>query len=129
MVGYDGVVPRPSNLLILTVAFCVAVAGTLIFGVRTGRHYRRLRWENEPIRPWMSVPFIAHTHHVPAGILYRAIGLDPYQRDRRPLRVIAREQHVPVETLVRNLERALTSAGHVHPMPVTPPSPAPGKAP
>ena len=67
--GYDGVVQRPSSLLILAVAFCLAIAGTLIFGVRAGRYARRLRTENEPIRAWMSVPFIAHTHHVPC-LLY-----------------------------------------------------------
>lgn len=115
--SYDENVHRPSNLMILTVAFCMALAGTLIFGIRAGRHARRLRWENEPIRLWMSVPFIAHTHHVPAAILYQAIGLEPHQHDRRPLRTIAREEHRPVEELVRELDRALVAAGHVHPAP------------
>jgi hypothetical protein len=106
---------RPSNLFILAVAFCVAIAGTFIFGIRVGRHARHLRWENEPIRPWMSVPFIAHTHHVPAHILYQAIGVEPEPHDRRPLRDLAREQHRPVDDVVRDLERALVNAGHVHP--------------
>jgi hypothetical protein len=93
----------------------VALAGTFIFGFRAGRYAHRMRWENEPIRPWMSVPFIAHTHHVPPEILYRAIGLPPYVRDRRPLRAIAREEQRPVDDLVRDLEKALADAGHVHP--------------
>ncbi len=119
---------RPSNLVILAVAFCVAIAATFIFGIRLSRHARRLRWENEPIRPWMSVPFIAHTHHVPARILYQAIGLEPEPHDRRPLRMIAREQHRPVDDVVRDLERALVNAGHVHPAPSSPGSGS-GKAP
>lgn len=69
--GYDGSVQRPSKSLILVVAFCVAIAGTFILGFRFGRHARRLHWENEPIHPWMSVPFIAHTHHVPSALLFR----------------------------------------------------------
>jgi hypothetical protein len=81
--------------------------------------------ENEPIRPWMSVPFIAHTHHVPPALLFRAVGLPPQQHDRRPLRRIAREEHRPVEDLMRDLERALTSVGHVH----APPETFNGKAP
>jgi hypothetical protein len=113
--GYIRTVRRPSNQLILAVAFLVAVSGTLIFGVRAGRNARRLRWENEPIRPWMSVPFIAHTHRVPRAMLYRAIGLPPYEFDRRPLRAIARAQGRPVDELVRDLEKALADAGHVHP--------------
>ena len=98
-------------------AFCVAIAGTFIFAFRAGRHARRLHFENEPIRPWMSVPFIAHTHHVPAAVLFHAIGIEPEQHDRRPLRAIARDQHRPVEDVVRDLERALANAGHTHPVP------------
>ncbi|MGO4880499.1 MAG: hypothetical protein ACLP59_06720 [Bryobacteraceae bacterium] len=111
---------RPSQFLILAVAFCVAIAGTFIFAVRAGRQARRLRFENEPIRPWMSVPFIAHTHHVPPAILFEAIGEQPQPRDRRPLRVIAREQGRPVEDLIRAVNRALIRAGHVHPAPESP---------
>jgi len=92
----------------------VAIAGTFVFAFRAGRNARRLRWENEPVRPWMSVPFIAHTHHVPPAALFHAIGLEPQQHDRRPLRTIAREQHRPVEDVVRDLERALANAGHTH---------------
>ena len=106
---------RPSRLLILLVAFCVAIAGTFIFAFRAGRYARRLRFENEPIRPWMSVPFIAHTHHVPSALLFQAIGEQPLPHDRRPLGMIARQEHRPVEDVVQDLERALASAGHTHP--------------
>jgi len=123
--GYDGIVERPSRLLILAVAFCVAIAGTLIFGFRVGRHARRMHFENEPIRPWMSVPFIAHTHHVPSALLFHAIGLEPEQHDRRPLRLIARQEHRPVEDMMRDLERALAGAGHTHSAPETPRGKAP----
>lgn len=116
---------RPSRLLILAVAFCVAIAGTFIFAFRVGRHARRLRAENEPIRAWMSVPFIAHTHHVPAAVLFHAIGLEPQPHDWRSLRTIARQQHRPVADVERDLERALASAGHTHPAP----EPPGGKAP
>ena len=101
----------------MAVAFCVTIAGTFIFAFRAGRHARHLRWENEPIRPWMSVPFIAHTHHVPSALLFRAIGIEPEPHDRRPLRTIARVEHRPVEDIVRDLERALADAGHLHPAP------------
>jgi hypothetical protein len=41
------------------------------------------------------------------------------------LRVIARQQHRPVEDVVRDLERALASAGHTHPAPESPGGKAP----
>ena len=113
---------RPSTIAILTVAFLIALAGTFSLAWRAGRHARRLHWENEPIRPWMSVPFIAHTHHVSTDSLFRAIGLPPHHHDRRPLRIIAREEHKPVAELMQQLDRALAAQGHVHPAPM-------GKAP
>lgn len=116
---------RPSGILILAVAFAVAMAGTFLFAVRAGRHARMLRWENEPVRPWMSVPFIAHTHHVPPSMLFRALGLEPHMHDHRPLRVIAREQHRRVDELIADVNHALTAAGHVHPAPASPPGQAP----
>jgi len=68
---------------------------------------------------------VAHTHHVPSALLFHAIGIEPQQHDHRPLREIARAQHRPVDGLIRDLERALASAGHTHPA-VEPPG---GKAP
>jgi hypothetical protein len=73
----------------------------------------------------MTVPFIAHTHHVPPEVLFQAIGEPPHQHDRRPLRVIARQKGQPVTVLIASLEKALVSAGHVHPAPET----GAGKAP
>lgn len=87
----------------------MAIAGTFIFGFRTGRYARRMRLENEPIRAWMSVPFIAHIHHVPPETLFRAIGLEARPHDRRPLRAIARAEHRPVEELIRDLQKSLES--------------------
>jgi hypothetical protein len=108
--GYIVSMGRPSQKLIFALALIVAIAGTFVFGFRAGRHARRIHWQNEPIHAWMSVPFIAHTHHVPPEILYQAIGLPPHQPDRRPLRRIAREEKRPVADLIRDLESAIANA-------------------
>ena len=96
--------------LILSVALILAIAGTLVFGFKTRSHIRRIRWQNEPIRPWMSVPFIAHTHHVRPEILYQAIGEQPRQHDRRPVRQLARAESRPVAQVISDLENAITNA-------------------
>jgi hypothetical protein len=85
----------------------VAVAALLILGHRAARHARYLAWENQPIHSWMTVPFVAHSHHAPKQILYAAIGVEPREHDRRPLRAIAREQKRPVEEVIRDLEKAI----------------------
>ena len=93
--------------LILALAFLLAVAATVFFGVRAGRTARRVHFRNEPIRGWMSVPFIAHTRHVHEEPLFHAIGVTPDRHDHRPIRDIARSEHVPVSRLVDDLEAAI----------------------
>ncbi len=53
--------------LAICLAFALALAGTFVFAYRAGREARHIHAANEPIRPWMSIPFIAHAHHVPRG--------------------------------------------------------------
>ena len=101
--------------------FLLALVGTGLFATRTIR--RAIYWHthrDEPIRPWMSVPYVSHSYRVPPYVLYQAIGLQPQPRDRRPLREIAREQNRPVEDLVKQLEDAI-----VHSRPPYPPPPPP----
>jgi hypothetical protein len=106
---------------LLVALFLVAVCFTGLFGFRAIR--RAIYWHNhrdEPIRSWMSVPYVAHSYRVPPHVLNQAIGLPPMQRDRRPLREIAREQRRPVETLISELQDAI-----IHSRPPYPPPPPP----
>lgn len=98
------------------VGFCLALAAAFFFGYRASTIARQIRRQNEPIRAWMSVPFVAHTRHADETALFQAIHLPPNHRDRRPIREIAREEHVPSADLIRELQNALGAA-------------APGKAP
>lgn len=104
--------PAPRrNTILLLLAFCVALSGTFFFGYRAGRTARRARWQNEPVRAWMSVPFIAHTHHVDEEDLFKAIHLPPDRNDRRPVRDIAKQQRVPVSKLLKDLDDVIASEG------------------
>ena len=97
--------------LIVGLAFLLAIAGTFLFAYRAGRRARHIRAENEPIRAWMSVPFIAHAHHLPAAVLFQAIGVHPQEpRDRRSVRHIAHDLNRPVPELIDRLQRAIDAA-------------------
>lgn len=95
------------RIVLLTLGFVLAIAIVSVFGYRAGRHAHLMRWANSPVRPWMSVPFVAYTHHVPVETLFDAIGVPPNPRDRRSLRRIAREEKRPVEDLVRDIDKAI----------------------
>ena len=92
-------------------AFVLAIASTFIFASRAGRRVRQMRRENEPIRAWMSVPFIAHAHHLPANLLFQAIGVQSRElHDRRSVRRIAHDLNRPVPELIAQLQRAIDAA-------------------
>ncbi|MGB7760290.1 MAG: hypothetical protein WBL61_10705 [Bryobacteraceae bacterium] len=97
--------------LAVGLAFVVAITGTFVFASRAGRRVRQIHTANEPIREWMSVPFVAHTHHVPASVLFQAIGVRPREpRDRRSVRRLAHELNRPVPELIAQLQRAIDAA-------------------
>lgn len=110
--------------------FLVAVVVTSLLMVRAVR--RAVYWRfhrDEPIRAWMSVPYVAHSYRIPPHVLYKAIGLPQDKRDKRPLREIAREQNRPVETLITELQKELENYRHPpYPTP-SPPTPPDGGTP
>jgi hypothetical protein len=115
---------------VVVLAFLLAIVVTGLFATRAIR--RALYWRNhrdEPIRAWMSVPYVAHSYRVPPYVLYQAIGLPPRPRDRRPLREIAREQNRSVEDLSSQLQEAITHARPPYPPPPPPPPPERGQSP
>jgi hypothetical protein len=89
-------------------AFVLALTGA---GLLVFRAVRRIDAATEPIHAWMSIPFIAHTNHVPAGVLFRAIGVQPLEpHDRRSVRFIAHELHRPVRDVIAQLQLAVARA-------------------
>ena len=105
-------------LLIAGLVLSLGVVG--VFAVRGLQHIPRHQVD-EPIRPWMSVPYIARSYRVPPAILYAAIGVPAQPRDRRPLMAIARTQNRPVSELIAELQNAIV---HARP-PYVLPSPTP----
>ena len=101
-------------------AFLVALAITSMFAMRAMRAASHLRGGDEPIRPWMSVPYIAHAYGVPRPILFEALGIPPDQRDRRPIMRIAREQGRPVDLVIGDLMAAIRTYRLPPPPPVPP---------
>ena len=105
---------RPRHWLIIALTLALAAAGVMT--LHTVRHAIRVRRANEPLRPWMSIPYISRAHHVPREILYQALGLPADRRDHRPIGRIARQQGRPVNELIARLDTAIAQArGHSPP--------------
>jgi len=100
---------RPT--LAIALAFLLAVTGALVFASRATTQARHFRTMDQPIHGWMSIPFVAHTHHVPPSVLFQAVGVQPRQpRDHRSVRRIARELNRPVPEVIAELQKAIDQA-------------------
>jgi hypothetical protein len=92
-------------------ALILVLVVTGLFAVRTFR--RAIYWRmhrDEVIRPWMTLPYVAHSYRVPSGILYEALNLEHPPRDRRPIRQIAEEKHRNVNEVIGTLHNAIVQA-------------------
>src|SRR5882762_1015223 len=111
---------------IVVLALVLLITG--LFAVRTVR--RAIYWRlhrDEVIRPWMSIPYVAHSYRLPPPVLYQSLGIPPRPHDRRPLRQIASEQNRSVDELISVLNDAIARERAAHP-PNPPPS-APARSP
>lgn len=110
-------------------ALALVLLVTSLFAVRTVRRavYWRLH-RDEVIRPWMSVPYVAHSYRVPPVVLYEALGIAPQSHDRRPIKEIAREQNISLEQLIATLQEAIARERARNPSGLQPP-PSPGRSP
>jgi hypothetical protein len=114
--------------------FVVSLVIVVVFALQAFRHAPRPR-ADEPIRAWMTIPYIARSYHVPAYVLYQALNLPRLPRDRRPLTVIARQQNRTVANMVAALQEAIKLSRPPNPTPLpfppgtTPPPTPPVTAP
>src|ERR1700682_2609368 len=100
---------------VLGLAFLLAVSVAVFFVVRAVRpmiywHYH----QDEPIRGWMTLGYVAHSYHVPPHVLHAALGL-PDKPDRRPLREIAKDQNRSMDEIRTVLLEAIVQARRTYP--------------
>jgi hypothetical protein len=102
-------VKRPSRkqwIAIAALGLVLVVTG--LFAVRTFR--RAIYWRmhrDEVIRPWMTLPYVAHSYRVPTHVLYEALNIEHPPHDHRPIRKIANEQNRSVEEVIRTLDETI----------------------
>jgi len=97
--------------------FVVSLVIVVVFALQAFRHAPRPR-ADEPIRPWMTIPYIAHSYNIPSYVLYQALGVPRISRDRRPLMTIARQQNRPVASLIVVLQDAIKHSRPPNPTPL-----------
>lgn len=107
-------------LLVLVATFTAVQIGRSVNDFLFWRAHR-----DEPIQPWMSIGFVAHSYHVPPFVLERAVGLPPGPPpDRRPLGIIATARNESFAVVRDRMSVAIVHARPPYPPPAPPAPPA-----
>jgi hypothetical protein len=101
---------RPSmrrQQLFLLSGLLLALFITFFFGVRAFHRFSRPP-NNEPLREWMSIPYIAHSYHIPPPVLLEALDLPTdTPPSRRPLSRIAQDLNLSTSEVITRLDAAI----------------------
>ena len=108
---------------LVAVAFLLSLSLGIFFVIRAVRpaiywHYH----QDEPIRGWMNVGYVAHSYHVPPYVLHQALGLPEKPHDKRPLREIAKAQNRSMDEIRTALLEAIVQARRPYPASPSPPT-------
>ncbi len=108
---------------VVAVAFLLSLSVAIFFVVRAVRpliywHYH----QDEPIRGWMTMGYVAHSYHVPPHVLHSALGLPDNPPDKRPLREIAKAQNRSMDEIRSLLLQAIVQARRPNPASPSPPT-------
>jgi hypothetical protein len=94
----------------------LAAAGllTAVFGLRAYSSYQALRSAREvtaaevaPVRPWMTLHYVAHAYGVPEDALVERLGLPPGTDSQESLRALAHERGYHPSDYARLVQQAV----------------------
>jgi len=106
-------------LIVLGLALSLAL---MVFFTVRAMHFLAPQRRDEPIRPWMTIPYIAKSNKIPEYVFYQALGIARIPHDRRPLMQIAREQKRPIQDVIKVIETTIVHSRPPYPTPPMTPS-------
>lgn len=103
----------------------IALFITVFFGIRAFHRFSRPP-SNDPVREWMSIPYITHAYHVPPPVILEALGLPAdTPPGKRPLSRIAKDLNLSTDEVLKRVEEAIAQERARHAPPGKPPEQPP----
>ena len=128
MSAKTGVPSKRRQQILLLSGLLLALFMTAFFGVRAYHRFSRPP-SNDPIREWMSIPYIAHAYRIPPHVVLEALGLPTdTPPTKRPLSRIAKELNLTTDEVIARVEEAIAQERDRHPPPGEPREKAPAEA-
>lgn len=102
-----GIPSKRRQQLLLLGGLVLALGITLFFGLRAYHRFSQPP-SNDPIREWMSIPYIVHAYRVPPPVILNALGLPvDTPPSKRPLSHIAKELNLTTDEVLKRVEEAI----------------------
>ncbi|MBA2394944.1 MAG: hypothetical protein H0V70_19630 [Ktedonobacteraceae bacterium] len=98
-------------ILLLLALFCVAFSARST--MQTVQDFRRQNaltrsGSVSTVSQWMTIPYIAHTYHVPEAYLYSTLHLsNPHTLHYVTLQMLAIQDHQSVDSVIREVQQAI----------------------
>ncbi|MDQ6659942.1 MAG: hypothetical protein M3Z24_03125 [Chloroflexota bacterium] len=111
------------KLVLTGILFVLIVAVTIAAAVATVQTFHNLQRQNalatagdvHTIRPWMTIPYIAHVYHVPESYLYRSLHLtDAHPPRHMTLQELALRSQRPVNDLIHTIQGSILTYRQQH---------------
>lgn len=123
--------PRARRTLPIVALLVLSLALLVVVGARSSRAFLEMRnrhrvqtGESVGVRPWMTIPYIARTYHVPEDVLFDALGLDDNPRNRRvPLQALAARHGRDLDADIATLNATIDARRGPRPPPTPRPRP------
>ena len=115
---------RTASIIIISIllgATLIAVVFTALGTVRAvqslqKQHTLAKAGDVHTIRPWMTIPYVAHTYHVPESYLYASLHIPNTHATRHmPLQTLASHYQRPVDSVVHDIQNAILLYRRQHP--------------
>lgn len=104
-------------LLLLALGLTVYCAVTTVQGFESFQQQKALvaAGDVRSIGPWMTIPYISHTYHVPESYLYQTLNInDAKPLHHATLRVLAAGYHLPINDLIHRVQAAIQTYRQQH---------------
>ena len=105
------------NWLLLALFLAAAAASSFFAGLSYERARHLSVEQDELIKGWMSLSYVAHAYQVSPDTLHLALDLAPETPDRRTLADIAEERRLPLDAIRLRLEHAIAQSRRLPPTP------------
>ncbi len=112
------------KLFITGFLLCLALGAAVFCAIQTVQAFQRFQQDHSlalsgdvrTIRPWMTIPFIAHVYHVPENYLDQQLHItDPQSVRRASLQTLSQRYNRPEDRFIHDVQQVILNYRKQHP--------------